>query len=318
MSAPELSMLWESTDAETALARRFHFETAESAAHWLTVRMSRAYGVAVTSVDRLVISARSLLAWMSTPDGQLIAKCSVVPGAHRRLAAIGDLLARLREQGLPVAAPLTDRTGAAQVSWKHLSFGVQRVARGELLDPADQHQAHVAGTTLARLHQALAEYPRVAELESGTARSTPMSDFDEWLRSAPADDDPPPVAAAIRTLTERADGLDELGVEQQLVHGDFRASNILWDNDRVSAVLDFEEMGRRHRVQDLAQASVLLGTRYHNWSPITAEIRSAFLAGYQELQPLTRHEWEWLTPMMLQYGIGMARGGDLRWLEGLS
>ncbi|HEX3815742.1 MAG TPA: phosphotransferase [Mycobacteriales bacterium] len=318
MTAPELSMLWESTDAETALAQRFRFDTAEIAAHWLTDRMSRGYGVAVTSVDRLVISARSLLAWMSAPDGPLIAKCSVVPGAHRRLAAIGDLLVRLREQGLPVAARLTDRTGAAQVGWEHLSLGVQRVVRGELLDPADHRQAHVAGATLARLHQALAEYPRVAELDSGTARSTPMSDFDEYLRSAPADDDPPPVAAAIRTLLDRADGLDELGAERQLVHGDFRASNILWDNDGVSAVLDFEEMGRRHRVEDLAQASVLLGTRYHNWAPISAEIRSAFLAGYQELQPLTQHEWDWFPLMMLRHGIGMARGGDLRWLEGLS
>lgn len=54
---------------------------------------------------------------------------------------------------------------------------------------------------------------------------------------------------------------------EQLVHNEFRSANLLHDGTRITAVLDFEEVTYRPRVADLAKASVLLGTRYRDWSP---------------------------------------------------
>lgn len=51
----------------------------------------------------------------------------------------------------------------------------------------------------------------------------------------------------------------------QLVGNDFRSANILWADGRIAAVLDLEEAKYRRRIDDLAQAAVLLGTRYHDW-----------------------------------------------------
>ena len=66
----------------------------------------------------------------------------------------------------------------------------------------------------------------------------------------------------------------------QLVGNDFRAANILWSERRIAAVLDLEEATYRRRVDDLAQAAVLLGTRYHDWSTTPSEVREAFVAAY--------------------------------------
>lgn len=72
----------------------------------------------------------------------------------------------------------------------------------------------------------------------------------------------------------------------QLVGNDFRSANILWAEGRIAAVLDLEETTYRRRVDDLAQAAVLLGTRYHDWRPTPAEVRGAFVAAYASVLPL--------------------------------
>jgi homoserine kinase type II len=75
---------------------------------------------------------------------------------------------------------------------------------------------------------------------------------------------------------------------EQLVQNDFRSANILHDGTRIAAVLDFEEATYRTRVADLAKATVLLGTRYHNWAPTSQDVREAFVAAYHDQAPLTR------------------------------
>ena len=39
-------------------------------------------------------------------------------------------------------------------------------------------------------------------------------------------------------------------------------------------------------MDDLAQAAVLLGTRYHHWRPTPADVRGAFVAAYESVLPL--------------------------------
>ena len=78
--------------------------------------------------------------------------------------------------------------------------------------------------------------------------------------------------------------------QEQLVHNDFRSANILHDGTSITAVLDFEDVTYRTRVADLAKATVLLGTRYHNWSPTVPLVREAFVAAYHDQTPLTSAE----------------------------
>lgn len=72
----------------------------------------------------------------------------------------------------------------------------------------------------------------------------------------------------------------------QLVGNDFRSANILWADGAIAAVLDLEEATYRRRVDDLARAAVLLGTRYHRWRPTPIDVREGFNSAYESVLPL--------------------------------
>ena len=65
-----------------------------------------------------------------------------------------------------------------------------------------------------------------------------------------------------------------------------------------------------HRVFELARAAVLLGTRYHNWGPVPAEVRAEFLTGYSSERPLTPAEAGWLDILLLWHALMMVPPGD--------
>jgi homoserine kinase type II len=95
----------------------------------------------------------------------------------------------------------------------------------------------------------------------------------------------------------------------QLVGNDFRSANILWADGRIAAVLDLEEAGYRRRMDDLAQAAVLLGTRYHGWSPTPADVRGAFVAAYESILPLRQDDAAALEDVIEAYLTGMTWSG---------
>ena len=88
------------------------------------------------------------------------------------------------------------------------------------------------------------------------------------------------------------------------------ASNMLTSGSEVIAVLDFDEVALDYCVSDLANAFVLLGTRFTNWQPTTARFRDAFLDGYQSVRPLTRLEHQWLHALVLLRRIQAIPPGD--------
>jgi homoserine kinase type II len=94
------------------------------------------------------------------------------------------------------------------------------------------------------------------------------------------------------------------GRHEQLVHNDFRSANLLHDGTSITAVLDFEDVTYRSRVSDLAKATVLLGTRFHNWGPTTRLVREAFVEAYCDQAPLTNAEQN-----QLQSGIDAVMKG---------
>jgi homoserine kinase type II len=94
---------------------------------------------------------------------------------------------------------------------------------------------------------------------------------------------------AMAAYPRRIDGSPSTQHEQ-LVHNDFRSANLLHDGTSITAVLDFEEVTYSTRVADLAKASVLLGTRYHDWAPTNQLVREAFVAAYSDWSRLTSAE----------------------------
>lgn len=306
MTLPQLTMLWEATDPLVALTKRFRFSSPEDAVQWLMDNVSHTYGVEIETVDRLVISSYNLLAWLTTSTGPLIAKCTALVTAQRRLAQVAELLHWLQQAQIPISAPIATKTGELQVIVDHLSVGVQRIIPGTLLDPSHLEQAQAASITLAQIHQAFALYPRAIDFASPLPVPPLDALITDWAKKKMDKQADPALVAAVETLLQQIDTLDGTVLTTQLVHGDYRAANILWDAGQISAVLDFEELRWGYRVNDLAWATIHLGTRYHNWGPVSAETHAAFLNSYQSIYPLTAAEQRWLPVLLTWHSINLA------------
>lgn len=304
---PVLEMLWEAHDPHHALDGRFGFGDARAAGRWVAETLDEHWGVRVDLCERIVMSGGNALAWIGTPSGRLLVKWSVVPERFPRLAEVARLTTWLDGRGVPVSAPVPARDGRLQAEVDGVSMGLQRVIEGDLLDTADPGQVRAAGAVLARLQDALAEYPHAGRTPALAVAFKPLTkQVTGWLDTR-AEHLPAAARDALRRLVA---GAPPDRLPRQLVHFDFRSANILCAGGGVTAVIDFEEARYDHRLVELARAAILLGTRYHNWGPVPAEVRTEFLAGYLAVHPLTPAEAGWLDILLLWQAMAMVPPGD--------
>jgi homoserine kinase type II len=306
--SPVLEMLWEAQDPRRTLDVRFGLSDGESAGRWVAGLLHEHWGVRIDSCERIVMSDRNALAWVGTPSGRLLAKWSVAPERFPRLAETARLTSWLHDQGLPVSAPVRARDGRLQVEAAGVSMGLQREIVGALLDTADPGEVRAAGAVLARLQDALAAYPDADRIPELAVAFKPLTTrVTEWLDSR-AEHLP---AAARDTLRGLIDDAPPDRLARQLVHFDFRSANVLCAGGEVAAVIDFDEVRHDHRLVELARAAVLLGTRYHDWGPVSAEVRAEFLTGYSSVRPLTSAEAGLLDILLFWQALAMVpRGAD--------
>lgn len=303
---PTLEMLWEAHDPRGALEERFGFRDAVSAGRWVAATVHEHWGIRIDSCEQIVISDRNALAWVTTPSGRLIAKWSVAPERFPRLSQIARLTHWLDGNGLPMSAPVHSLNGRLQVEVDEVSMCLQRVIQGDLLDVGNADQVRAAGAVLARLHHALAAYPDADQVVPPEGRPEPLAArVTGWLDSAAAHV-PETARDTLRGLIVDAPA-DRLPT--QLVHGDFRSSNVLCAGPKIAAVIDFEEARLDHRIDEVARSAVMLGTRFRNWGPVSAEVRAMFLSGYQSVRRLTPVEASWWDVLVLWYALALVPTG---------
>jgi Ser/Thr protein kinase RdoA (MazF antagonist) len=304
-------MLWESIEPRSALQERFGLDSFEEAVEWLTKGLAQVWAIDVDSCDRIIVSGNNAIAWVRTNRGALVAKWSRAQDNFVRLAAIADLLHALHRQGVPVAPPLTSVDDQHRVIVSSgsmpLSMTVQPYINGDLLDITDETAVRRAGACLASLHNALAIHSdgRLIEVESGKSLDLRRR-IETWLDSG----DPGKIPTASAKLRDQIASLPRIDCEPQLIHKDYRASNILTVGSEVLAVIDFDEVTLDYCVTDLANSFVRIGTHFTNWQPTPASVRDALLEGYQSVRPLSSLEHQWLQALVLWYGITAIPLGD--------
>jgi Ser/Thr protein kinase RdoA (MazF antagonist) len=302
-------MLWESTEPRPALRERFGLDSFDDAGSWLTEVLADAWAIEVLACDRIIISGDNAIAWVRTDRGALVAKWSRAQDQFARFAATADLLQTLHGQGVPVAPPLASVDGRHREIIGSLSITVLPHIDGELLDTTADPAVRRAGACLARLHGALATHwdSRLTGLGRQTGGSLDLRRrVETWLQHEDAGVAP----AASARLRDHIASLPQIDCEPQLIHNDYRAANVLTSGSEITAVLDFDEVGLDYCVSDLANAFVLLSTRFTDWQPTPSRARNALLEGYQSVRPLTRLEHDWLHALVLLRGIQAIPRGD--------
>ncbi len=300
-------MLWEPDDPTTVLAQRFGFADVLTAERWLSRTVQQHWEIDVVGCDRFVMSFKNVLAWIRTPQGPMLAKWSIAAHRFDRLAALADVTAWLDQRGYPVSAPVPTPDGQRQVEVDGVSFGLQRQIDGALLDVTEPKQVYAAGTALARLHETFSSYPDADRIPGISPQTeTLTAQISSWLE----DGHPRDLADALDVLRRRLADAPAVELPTQLLLGDFRAANVLLDAGAVTAVLDFEEAGFGHRIEELARSAVLLGTRFHDWGPVTPAVRATYLDGYQSVCRLTPAEAAWWDTLVLWFSLAMVPDGD--------
>jgi homoserine kinase type II len=297
-------MLWERTDAPTALRDRFGLPDAATAAEFVAGTLARHWGLRVGNCRWITLSAHNLLARVTTQAGPMVVKACVRHSSFDRLGVVAEVVAALGDAGLPVAAPVRTTEGPARAlvaGAVPLSVVVLPAVDGDLLDAGDPGAVRATGEVLALVHRELAGLDVVLP----PPQESPFVPVSAAGR-LPGRSHAPGAAARLDALL--AD-LPDLDVPPAVVHGDVRGANVLVAGGRVAALLDHDSLTVGHRVQDLAAGAVKLATRFHDWDPPPPGSRDRLVEGYRSVTPLTAVEERWLEVAVLAEGLGQIPAG---------
>ena len=270
---PAVDMLWESAAPSQELTKRFGFRDGAAAAEWVAAVLERYWDLEVVRCDRLVISGRNMMAWVLAGGRPFIAKWSSLPHRFSHLRDAARLVAWLDTQAVPVAAPIAATDGRLLVE-------LGNEAKGQLTS-----RLPLPGSRFLVGVLPVVEGDLLAVDDPGQ-----VDDAGRMLAT---------MHQALATYPGQP-GRRGRGAHTQLLHNDFRSANILHDGNRISAVLDFEEITYDTRVADIAKSAVLLATRYRDWGPTSESVRTAYIDAYDRhaRDPLTTSERQELDARM--------------------
>lgn len=233
------------------------------------------------------------------------------------LAEEHAFLGHLRSRDALVVRVLVDAEGRSVHERGSWTYEVHTVGVGQDLyrdaiswSPfAEPSHAHAAGQALARLHAAAsgfdAPHRGPAPLIAGFtvfADEDPIAAVEQYAAERPH------VAAELATRAQWRNDLTRhhlpfhqrlrphlLQLEPQWVHGDFHASNLLWQGDDVSSVIDFSLSDRSFAVHDLAtaierNAVEWLALEEKGAGAVHTEAALDLIRGYQQVRVLTTAE----------------------------
>ena len=206
-----------------------------------------------------------------------------LPDVKREASVVEHLSAR----GVPTPPAVRAAGGEPWLAWRGLYISLFPWVPGQVLGRAEVNPAHArqAGAALARMHQAGADFPdpspgryEPAEIDRRFAAIAAAAAQDAELNAAAAELGP----ELDRLWASRLPDLP-LG----LIHGDLFIDNVLFDGDRLTALLDFEQASWGRLAYDLAVTVLAFGFGRDDFRP---EPTRAVVEGYASVRTLTPPE----------------------------
>jgi homoserine kinase type II len=245
--------------------------------------LGRGFGLEFASVEALDLGSVNSNFRCVTTDGAhyfcRIYEEQGVAGAEAELL----LLRELSDAGVPVALPVPRLSGDAVAIHDGKAVSVYPWLIGVHLCNAlvTPDRTRLLGAALARVHSAT---PRLSALPSGRFGAEGVR---QRLLSIEQDTDRfNDEVALLRSKLEHYLALREDSLPQGLIHGDLFRDNVLWREETLLALLDFESASRGTFVYDIA---VCLWAWCYT-DALRLDCARAFLDGYQSVRPLQQQE----------------------------
>ena len=194
-----------------------------------------------------------------------------------RVAQMSSVLLLLEKYQFPAPRLYSMTSGEVLTEYQEKSVLVKPYITGRVETEFDDGKVKQVGTALARLHEIPAPdylsdkhtyventYPQLMALDID-------QEYKDWIRQR------------YNFIVEKLPSQLPVG----LVHGDLFYDNVLFEDEKFKAILDFEDVRRIYKVFDLGMAAVGICTEGAN---IVISKVSALVDGYQEVKILEEIE----------------------------
>jgi homoserine kinase type II len=202
----------------------------------LTRRLEEAFGLQIER-HRALSGGEESAVWKVEAGGKYwVVRISPAWRVPADLERVYDIVARIARSLPEVPAPLQAKDGNRVIDVNGHPVSIHPFVDGDFIDSNDPVQRVSAARCLARLHGALADQ---------TWGATPAGAIPAATGSDPPTLQDPDLDAWLEELPSQA-------WHRSLIHGDFYPRNILWANERIAGVLDWDELVADYREQEVA------------------------------------------------------------------
>jgi homoserine kinase type II len=196
------------------------------------------------------------------------------------------LVEHLRQAGFPAPTILPTTGGATFLILGEESYEIQGYIEGAPYDHTNPVHFQEAASTLALYHILVRDFPALhgrSKLYDPTILSTNLANL---IKAWQLDQDPESSPLLQQLVTHTADLATHYAGQESLphtvIHGDYYADNLLFEDDRVVGVVDYDKACWQPRVAELAEALIYFA------SPRPGHLRHLVYPGFLDWEPFTR------------------------------
>lgn len=238
----------------------------------------------------------------------------------------------LHQEGFPIPRLLPNNSGETfSVCANRLETGevyaLSEFIEGSDYDVANSEQLRASGEMLGRLHQQLLQFQPEMQPAGAPLETEIFIQLQERLsRLQPIVEKDPSVPTQIDSWIDEVEVLrsfvgaihDTRYEQEWLIHGDYRAQNLKFDDSGIRAILDLDTACPASRLYDLGYALVFFPAVYQD-VPLTSNQQSIFLCAYESVCPLSESERKMLlSHLRLAFLRGLTLWLDLYYFAGMS
>lgn len=206
-----------------------------------------------------------------------------------QLADEQAILVYLKESNYPYSLkPFPLKSGSFIYNYGQYFGVLYPFVQGIPPGPSD-YTCHEVGRAIAELHSIKHDSKKLSSLRRHEAVGFGPKEILDYIKTpgCPAD-----FKRGFETLfPDHLEGFMNAGFEEGIIHGDLYYDNTLFDNNKISTVLDFEQAGIGEYILDLGIS--ISGTCLEKGRVITPLVNS-YLMGYESVRILNEKEKKYL------------------------